>query len=239
MENDEDKVKADIRNSTLEIWDKYNDKNPSQIISAVYSHVEKTSVMTCDWYWRNIRIKRITSQCARGLAFLFLVFGTTLPLLAALQDKPEHKLLLTQLAVASLVLAGLTQLADRVFGWSSGWMRYISTVTSMENQTRAFQMEWGKYLVALNEPLTPADAKSLFDLARGLEQELAKLQTEETIKWVMEFNASIALLDNVIKTQREETDKKLEVILASLTTIERLAQVKPDSVTKLDIAVEK
>lgn len=224
MENDGDTAKADIQSSTLEMWDKYKEKNPSEIISAVHSRVNETSVKMGGWYWRSIRTKRRTSLWARGLAFLLLVVGTTLPLLAALQEKPEHKLVLTQLAVASLVLAGLTQLADQVFGWSSGWIRYISTVTTMENQIRAFEMEWGKYLVALNEPLTPNDAKSLFDLARGLEQELAKLQTEETTKWVMEFNASIALLDTMIKTQREDTDKKLQEIRARLITQESLAK---------------
>lgn len=229
-------AKPDIKNNTLQTWDKYKEKTPEEIIEAVYLHIEATSRQMCTWYWTSIRTKRWTSLPARALAFLLLALGTTLPLLAALQEKPEQKLLLTQLAVASLVLAGLSQLADRIFGWSSGWMRYVATVTTMENLTRAFQMEWGKYLVAKSEPLTVADAKSLFDLARGLERELTRLQAEETNNWVAGFNTSIALLDTMIKTQREETDKKLEAIRTSLTSQETAA--KADEKTKIPGALE-
>jgi hypothetical protein len=229
-------AKPDITTDKLESWDMYKARKPDEIIEAVYMHIEATSRQMCAWYWSSIRTKRWTSLQARALALLFLVIGTTLPLLAALQERPDQKLLLTQLAVASLVLAGLAQLADRIFGWSSGWMRYIATVTTMENLTRAFQMEWGKYLVAKTEPIEAADARALFDLARGLEQELTKLQAEETTKWVAEFNTGIELLDTMIKTQREETDKKLEAIRTSLTSQESAA--KSDQKAKIPGALE-
>jgi hypothetical protein len=77
--------------------------------------------------------------------FFFLV-GITLPLLAALGDVPKDKLFLTQLSVASLVLAGLVQFADRVFGWSSGWMRYMSLVTAMEKFNEIVSEAVGKIL---------------------------------------------------------------------------------------------
>lgn len=198
-------------------WDQYNGKGPNEVIGAIYTDISSTSENIRNWYWSSISAKRWTSLIARGLAFLLLLVGITLPLLAALGDVPKDKLFLTQLSVASLVLAGLVQFADRVFGWSSGWMRYMSTVTAMENLTRSFQKQWGKYLVSKNGPLNVEDAHALFDLANGLEQELTKLQADETTKWAVEFNAGIALLDTLIKTQREENDKKLEAVQASQT----------------------
>lgn len=213
-------AKADISTKKLSKWDEYKDKKPDEALPAIYSHIEATSLSICSWYWTSIRTKRRTSQAVRVLAFLLLILGTTLPIFAAIQEEAKDKLLFTQWAVALLAIAGLTQLADKVFGWSGGWMRYITTVTTMENLTRAFQMEWAKYLVSKSGPLDTSDAKALFELARGLEQELTKLQAEETTKWVAEFNTSISLLDSLIKTQREETDKKLEAIRTSLTTQE-------------------
>ncbi|EMV7410083.1 TPA: SLATT domain-containing protein [Enterobacter soli] len=198
-------------------WDQYNGKGPNEVIGTIYTDISSTSENIRNWYWSSISAKRWTSLIARGLAFLLLLVGITLPLLAALGDVPKDKLFLTQLSVASLVLAGLVQFADRVFGWSSGWMRYMSTVTAMENLTRSFQKQWGKYLVSKNGPLNVEDAHALFDLANGLEQELTKLQADETTKWAVEFNAGIALLDTLIKTQREENDKKLEAVQASQT----------------------
>jgi hypothetical protein len=229
-------AKPDISTKRLSKWDEYKDKKPEEALPSIYAHIETTSLDMCRWYWTSIRTKRRTSLWARGIAFVLLIFGTALPIVAAIGSDPKDKLLLTQGAVALLAIAGLNQVADKVFGWSSGWMRYITTVTTMENLTRAFQMEWAKYLVSKGSPLDSSDAKALFDLARGLEQELTKLQAEETTKWVAEFNTSISLLEGLIKTQREETDKKLEAIRTSLTTEEMSA--KADEKSKLPGSLE-
>lgn len=214
-------AKQDISTKELSKWDNYKDRKPEETLPSIYAHIETTSLEMCSWYWTSIRTKRTTSLVARFAAFLLLVLGTTLPIFAAIQVEAKDKLLFTQWAVALLAIAGLTQVADKVFGWSSGWMRYITTVTTMENLTRAFQMEWAKYLVSKNgAPLETSDAKALFDLAQALEQELTKLQAEETTKWVAEFNTGISLLDTLIKTQREEIDKKLEAIRTGLTAQE-------------------
>lgn len=218
--------KPDISTKKLANWDQYKDKKPEEILTAIYVHIEATSISMCDWYWTSIKTKRITSLAVRGFAFVLLIFGTTLPIFSAIQETADEKLLLTQLAVGLLAIAGLTQVADKVFGWSSGWTRYISTVTTMENLTRAFQMEWAKYLVSKTTSVDATDAAILFDLAKGLEQELTKLQAEETTKWISEFNTGIALLDTLIKTQREETDKKLEAIRTSLTAQETTAKAE-------------
>lgn len=228
--------KLDISTTKLEGWDLYKNKLPDEVLASVYAHIEATSLMMCGWYWSSIRTKRRTSIWVRALAFVLLLFGTTFPIFAALQAAAEHKLLLTQLAVAFLAIAGLTQLADRVFGWSSGWMRYITTVTTMENLTRAFQLEWAKYLVSKSDPLSADDAKSLFDLAKALEQELIKLQAEETTKWVAEFNSGVSLLEAMIKSQREETDKKLEAVRTSLESQD--AALKVDGKSKVPGALE-
>ena len=226
----------DITSEKLESWDQYRNKQPDDVLASVYAHIEKVSRQMCAWYWSSIRTKRNTSLAVRWLSFFLLVLGTSFPIFAALQTSANEKLLLTQLAVAFLVIAGLVQLADRIFGWSSGWMRYISVVTTMENLTRAFEMEWAKYLVAKAALPDSADAKALFELAKGLEQELLKLQAEETTKWVAEFNTGIALLDTMIKTQREETDKKLEAIRTSLTVKE--SALKADEKAKIAGALE-
>ena len=219
-------AKVDIVVGELTKWDEYKDKKPEDALPAIYAHIADTSKKMCTWYWTSIKTKRWTSLGARCFAFLLLILGTILPIYAATLTAAEDKLRATQWAVALLAVAGLTQVADNVFGWSSGWIRYITTVTTMENLTRAFQMEWAKYLISKATPLDMADVKSLFDLARGLEQELTKLQAEETTKWVADFNTGTSLLEGLIKSQREETDKKLEAIRTSLTTEETSAKAE-------------
>ena len=229
-------AKPDIATQKLSPWDEYKDKKPEQALASIYAHVEASSSTMCTWYWMSIRTKRKTSLSIRSIAFVLLLLGTSLPIFAAIQVDAEDKLRFTQWAVALLAVAGLTQVADRVFGWSSGWMRYITTVITMENLTRAFELEWAKYIVSKTLPLDSSDVKTLFELAKGLEQELTKLQAEETTKWVAEFNTGISLLESLIKTQREETDKKLDAIRTTLITQESTA--KTEEKAKLPGALE-
>ena len=99
----------------------------------------------------------------------------------------------------------------------------------MENLTQAFKLEWGKFLVSKVGELEINDAKALYELGSALEQELRKLQGEETTKWVAEFNTGTTLLEGLIKTQREETEKKLEAIRTTLTTQQQTAKTEEKS----------
>ena len=228
--------KPDISTKVLLPWDEYKDKEPSAALASIYSRTAANSIAMCTWYWTSVGTKRWTSLWIRALSFVLLAAGTSLPIFAAIQDLPKDKLIFTQWAVAMLALSGLLLLADRVFGWSSGWTRYITTVTTMENLTRSFELEWAKYILSKTASLDSNDVKSLFELARALEQELTKLQADETGKWVAEFNTGTSLLETTIKTQREETDKKIDAIRTTLSTQET-AQ-KADDKSRLPGAIE-
>lgn len=218
--------KADISIRSFIQWDAYKNKPPDEALPAIYSYVTDAARSISGWYWASISSKRLTSLTARGIAFLLLILGTALQIYSTTLDKAESRLNLTQVALAAIAVAALVQLADKVFGWSSGWMRYITTVTTMENLCRAFELEWAKYLLSKTSSLDASDTKALFDLAQGLEQELLKLQADETTKWVAEFNSGISLLDSAIKTQREDTEKKLDAIRTTLASQDAAAKAE-------------
>lgn len=228
--------KPDISAKQLQPWDLYKEKKPDEAAQAIHAHVGETSLMMCSWYWTSIGTKRKASLRIRGVSFVLGLLGTVLPISAALLPDDGNKLLVTQLAVVLIAVAGLLLIADRVFGWSSGWMRYMTTVTTMENLTRAFQLEWGKYLVSRIEPLNSQDAKALFDLASGLEHELTKLQSDETTSWCADFNTGTSLLESLIRTQREEADKKLEAIRTGMASQQKAIETQEKS--KLPGAIE-
>jgi low affinity Fe/Cu permease len=222
----EDLAITDVTTITFMKWDLYKDKKPDEALPAIYAYTTETAKQISDWYWANIGTKRVTSLSARGIAFSLLLVGTSLQIYATTLDIAAQKLLSTQLALAAIAIAALVQLADKIFGWSSGWMRYITTVTTMENLIRVFQLEWAKFIVSKTTPLDISDTKALFDLAQKLEQEILKLQADETTKWVSEFNTGISILDAAIKSQREDTEKKLDAI--------RITLASQDAATKAD-----
>ncbi len=216
-------AKADIT-TTLLPWDKYKDKPIDEALQSIYERASSTSRTICSWYWTSIKTKRRTSLGVRFIIFSLLILGTVLPILAGLKGETEIRLQFTQYGVAALALGGLLQVADRVFGWSSGWLRYITTVTAMEYLTRKFELDWAGYVLNRTGALSESDARQLFDLAKRCEDDIVKLQSDETDKWVTEFNSGIALLGDLIKSQRESGEKAIEVARAAVAAQQGAAQ---------------
>jgi hypothetical protein len=218
--------KKDVRTEGLLEWDTYKGRPFDQALPAIYDHAARHSRSKCDWYWTSIRSKRRASLGLRFLMFVLLAAGTLLPILAGLGEKPDERLVMTQFGVVALAFAGLLHVADRVFGSSSGWLRYITTATAIENRTRTFEMDWAGYVVDKGLGLGDADVRPLFDVAKRFEDDIAKLQTEETDKWVAEFNSGMALMGELIKSQRESGEKAAD---AASRTIEMQRQAADEA----------
>jgi SMODS and SLOG-associating 2TM effector domain 2 len=139
--------KNDVRINNLLTWDEYKDKPPDDALPAIYSYATNSSRNRCGWYWESIKTKRRLSISILLFTLIFLIIGTLLPIVAGVGDEADVRLQYTQFGVASLAIAGLLQIVDRVFGLSSGWLRYMTTVTAMENATRKFELDWASYLV--------------------------------------------------------------------------------------------
>jgi len=198
-------------------WDKYAATGvpTANALAQIFDDAQKYSQAARDWYWKSIATKRNASIIVRAASFVLLICGGLLPVIAALLPD-NHRLLATQVGVAALALAGLLQAADRIFGWSTGWLRYITTVTQMESTTRRFALDWGSYILSKGTSLSDSDRKPLFDLASKFADDIAKLQGDETDKWVVEFNSSVAALGDLIKTQRESAEKAVDAAQAAL-----------------------
>jgi hypothetical protein len=237
--NEDDEKRENVSARTFLKWDEYSGKPPPVALESIYSYITTFAASTTGWYWKSIKTKRRTSIAIRTISFLLLAFGTAAQFYASTVIDVQNRLYTTQAAIASLAIAALMTVADRAFGWSGGWLRYVLTVTTMENLIRAFQLEWAKYFVAKVGEADTNDVKALLLLTQGLEQELLKLQGEETTKWATEFNAGIAILESAIKTQREETEKKADTIRTTLATQEAAAkaQEKANATGSLEVTL--
>lgn len=234
---------ADVKSEQLLEWDRFRDKPPDEALHTIYSHADVLARRVATWYWKSIAAKRRRSLAARSCTFVLLFAGTVLPILAGLDDESSFRLKMTQSGVAALALAGLIQLADRVFGWSSGWLRYMATVTTIENLIHGFEIGWASSILGLKAPIEPTAVAQLFDKAKDFERAILELQAEETNKWVADYNAGMALLDTLIKSQREFGEREAEAARANLAarktgSIELELKFK-SKVQKVTVAVDK
>lgn len=197
-------------------WDQYMNKPVEEVLPAIYTYALNTSRKVCDWYWHSIKIKRRTSLFSRAAIFFIAIIGTAMPVLSGFFDTDKTRLLATQFGVIALAIGAVLLYADQVFGWSSGWLRYVRTVTSLENLVRKFELDWASYVLGKGGALDSADAKYLFDLAKQLEIDTFKQQSDETDQWAAEFTKGTNLLNDLIKTQREQADRAVEAARAAV-----------------------
>ncbi|MET0285747.1 MAG: SLATT domain-containing protein [Polyangiales bacterium] len=190
---------------------------PLHAATAIYHDAVAFSRNERGWYWDAIKQKKWASRIARSVSFVLGVAGVVAPLIAAIAGSESNKLLVTQLGVAALATAGLAQLGDKVFGWSSGWLRYMTTVTAMEHITLQFELAWASQLIKKSGQLDASDVELLFALARDMKSELEKRRSEETNAWVAEFNAGMAALNEAIRFQKEAGEK---AVAASRSAVE-------------------
>jgi hypothetical protein len=239
------KAAADVTHNQLLAWDEYNGKPPGAALRKIYEHANATSSSIRDWYWRSIDVKRRISWWIRSATFVLVIAGTLLPIGAGFSDSVDIRLGFTQSGVIVLALAGLLQVADRIFGWSSGWIRYITTVSAVETRSRKFELEWASLLQQKNGALTADDVTQMFGVAKQFEEDIVKLQNDETEKWVAEFNTSLAAMGDVIKAQRDSNDQAVTAIRTEVTAANqtgaieiKLTRAPGSAVTTVDIALD-
>ena len=177
-------------------WNHYVNGSVEDALKTTYDLVQLHSSKLRHWYWSNIRAKKARSITTRFVSYLFGAVGVLAPLTAAMQPAKEQ-LLWTQWGVLALAIAGLAQACDRVFGWSSGWQRYVTTVTTMEQLTTQFELDWAKCLLGARSPLQLADVTEPLELARAFSLELEHLRGKETDAWVAEFKAGQTALSEL------------------------------------------
>jgi hypothetical protein len=210
--------KKDLHKTELPAWDQYVNKSSEEVLKSIYETAMGNSKTIRGWYWHSIKTKRIWSLVLRFAAFFLLVLGILLPVVSGLSDSKDWRLVIAQSGIIALAAAGLLQAGDKIFGMSSGWLRYISTVTSMENATHKFEIDWSNYIIGKNGNLTDLDLRTLYEYAKQLENDLDKMKTDETEKWISEFNSGLALLNEMIKTQKEAADKAVATAQATISS---------------------
>lgn len=196
-------ARKDLRVKSYLAWDHFVRADIDGALAEIHSHATLMAQEMKEWYWNARSAKKRYSLFLKGVSVLLFAGGAILPYLSSVFASDHSRLTATQIGVVALVVAGLLQALDRVLGLSSGWVRYVTTVLTMESSCRVFELNWKSHLLKCRGVLTEEDKHILFELAKRFEEELLALQRAETDKWVVEFNSSQALLDGLIKSKLE------------------------------------
>jgi hypothetical protein len=179
-------------------------------IALLFQFVEAHVLDAIAWYAKHKRHKALLSRSLRLWAILCTTLGGLAPILDSLfsQDITVEGAHLTlrigQLGYFFLALAAACIGLDRFFGFSSGWMRYITTMMSLDRALSEFRLDWALMIAKLGG--RQPDADEVQQMIQRLKHFLAVVDTqveEETQAWVAEFRLNLAEIEKSAKAQAE------------------------------------
>lgn len=151
-----------------------------------------------DWYFYKRQWRRYFCRICRIGAILLTAFTGMLPLINEI-FKDQHLLHPLWSAVA-LALAATLIMLDRVYGFTSGWIRYLLTAQQITQALDAFRLDverqklsWGNL-----EP-TPEQAQMLLEQTQTFLKQVNGFVHNETKTWADNFTEAARQLDEQLK----------------------------------------
>jgi hypothetical protein len=201
-------------------------------IKAMREYAEKDVQSAINWYYAKKPWKAWSSQLLKFLTLLATAFGGLLPIVAAtgffsdgLKDQALviRNLQVNQVGYFCFGLAAAFLAFDKYFGYSTGWMRYITTAMTLETALRNFRLDWARTTCGLaGAPPSAAVTEALLQKIQDFCVAARTSVEKETQAWVMEFQTNLSQLEkeardalDSARTRTETAQKEAEAAAVS------------------------
>jgi len=185
----------------------WTDAQRSESLNTLYEHTVREVQDDIGWYVKDIKGKRRMAWNLRIFTVFFAGLGTIYPILNELLTF-EGFLTTFESAIWTTVFLSIsagTLWFDRFFGYSTAWMRYMTTQMLLEKKLDSFEYEWEiDRLKWRGNPPTIEQVQMMLGKAAMFRSEVSQIVQDETNLWVQEFQRALAQLDETMKTQREQ-----------------------------------
>ena len=177
-------------------------------ISELYQYAETSAQLSIDWYGRHKNRLAARSRRLRSATIILTSAGGLMPIVSSLGtptvNLPLVNLDLSQLGYLLLGLAASCVGYDRFFGYSSGWMRYITTKMTLEKNLAEFRLDWAMMVAKLGDQQpTPEQIQLMIQRLKEFLLLVNGHVEKETQAWISEFKTNIADLEKSAKSQLE------------------------------------
>jgi hypothetical protein len=185
------------------LWASEAEVNSS--VHTLYVYAESRATESIGWYLRAKRSKARWSRWLRLAAIILTALGGLTPIVVSLGWlNGANNATIGQLGYLLLGLAAACVGVDRFFGFSSGWMRYITTAQALEKVLSEFRMDWAMMMAKLGpHPPTPEQVQLTIQRLKEFILAIDGYVEQETQAWMAEFQSSLADIERTAKTQVE------------------------------------
>jgi hypothetical protein len=173
-------------------------------LAVVYHHAAAGAESAIEWYLKSKRPKQRLARWIRGSAICLGALAGLIPMVAEMQR--FHDRIEPVWASIVLGLAAALVMLDRFFGFSSAWVRYISTELHLRQILEEFRLDFEaekaawKDATATDEQLQRALASCHSFVTR-----VNAIVREETNLWVAEFQDTLKQIDENAKAKLAAT----------------------------------
>lgn len=156
------------------------------------------------WYLEKKAAKRRGAQFCRVAAIVLVTVAGLIPILAEIWQVDGRPRIPPGWASAALVLAVACIALDRFYGYSSAWMRFLTTEMRIRQVLHEFLLEWELRRVGLIPgQITSQQLQEGLTACRTFLGQLNAIIRDELASWVQEFTAALQELDKAARTHAQ------------------------------------
>jgi hypothetical protein len=166
-------------------------------LEKIYNFAVGNAEKNIKWYTDAAMPNKRNGRAFRFLAILFVAVAGIVPLvITALPDG----IISSKLVDISYIFIGIAAFligVDKFFGYSSSWMRYITTQMALETLLAKFRYDWAIESVKASGKLDADACKPLLILVKNFASDVQSKMENETAQWATE------LRNNLTETEKE------------------------------------
>ncbi|MGO8036147.1 SLATT domain-containing protein [Rhizobium leguminosarum] len=203
VNGDVPKTSRDIRFNPLSKLE-WGQGNASGSLQQLSEYSLAYAELAVDWYLSRKRWKRLGARGTRLLALILALIAGLVPLIGEISESNGMPAINPLWASIALVLAAGAVAIDRLFGYSSGYMRYLTTAMKLESLAHDFNIEWQsrRAVITSAEP-NEAQVQDGIEACRRFCTAIGQAVQMETESWVQEFTSALAEIDKGARAQSE------------------------------------
>jgi hypothetical protein len=190
----------------------WKDADLDNSLRQLHEYVENEASRQIDWYYHKKIWKTRMSSTLRCVAIVLFVLGGLVPIVKATLPPKAVTDMPFDFGQAGYLLIGVAAGCmglDRFFGFSSGWIRYMTTALALEKSREEFRLTWtGQMSKLRGNPPDQDQIAQLILTCTAFSLAIKSQVEQETKAWVTEFQSNLAQLQKDLQAKADETKDK-------------------------------
>jgi hypothetical protein len=186
----------------------WNDTEVQNSLQVLHQYVEDQAQKQINWYWDKKRAKAQVSVLLRFTAIVLFVLGGLVPIVKATLPATVAAKFPFDFGQSGYLLIGVAagcMALDRFFGYSTGWIRYVTTAMAIEKSLEEFRLEWTRTMAKMRGASpTPEELETLIQTSAAFSLAIKSQVEQETKAWVVEFQTNLSQLEKDLQAKADE-----------------------------------